>query len=764
MPGRRRFTLLAILALSTMLAPAADMAGAQDVRVFPDTEGASCPMPQGESVEELALVLSGGGARGLAHIGVLRVLDSLDIRPTMVVGTSMGALVGALYSSGATGLELDSIARALPFETLFRRYSPITSLTVGNFESMLQVRSPLFVVEERGTTRRLQSPLAREARVNALFNQLFLRANLMAAGNFDSLPRRYRAVATDIRSRSPVILDGGDLAEAVRASVAIPVVFAPVERNGQTLIDGGLTDNIPVDVARRMGADRLLVAEVTQEGKADSAGLTTGSMLAYLLDELFRQPRDSLGPLDLTIHPSIGQEFGALNFSREAIASLIAMGYAAAAESLQGCMPASTLSSAASDSFPGASDPPASRAMPNVPEAAISLISYRLARLADEGVFEAVWLNPSRQAENAPRVAGIPDSTAAPLTFTPVATPAPQRVASLGLSYDGHEGARAWLSASDVASADDRLSFTGMLSLSERIQELSVSMGAVRNHPLRGSDEGSPDEGSNQFLLPDPRSDAPPWSTLVRYLLRSELSVTASRQIVDLRDEDGRRLDRPATRDLLIFAGFGATPSVGRRIALGPVMHVWSTRGAALPRNDRDASYGALLRAANMFAAPATGPDPYRIPFAAIEGIWMDRYYRFGVEADLHVQAGDLTLRPRGSIGWGAELPLAAQYTLGGAQGFPGLRLHERRGNRAGFASLQALHPIVSVLHASLEFGVGFTSSSQSRLPQLMSGVATGNVFGGEIGVAASTPMGPLRLTYGIARNDRPVFKIRLGG
>lgn len=729
------------------------LAGGQTIAVAPaEAAGASCPMPQGDGGEQLALVLSGGGARGLAHIGVLRVLDSLDIQPGIVVGTSMGALVGALYSGGVTGAELDSIARVLPFETMFRRYSAISSLTVGSFESALRVRSPLFVVEERGATRRLQSPLAREALVNALFNQLFLRTNLAAAGNFDSLPRRFRAVATDMHSRSPVVLHDGDLAEAVRASVAIPVVFAPVIREGRTLIDGGLSDNVPAGVARSMGASRLLVAEVTPYATEDSVALTTGSMLGYLLDELFRQPPDSLGPGDLDIHPNIGQEYGSLDFGSEAIASLISFGYSAAVEALQGCVPAQR--------NPVGRE--ASRVQLPLAEADAELISDRLARLADEGVFGSVWLNPHRTAAT-----GAAGGTSGDISFAPAASPAARRVGALGISYDGHEGARAWLSASDVALADDRLALGGTLELSEHTQELSMSVAIVRRHALKpDDDEGDTDgdnDGAGHILLPDPRSNQPPWSTLVRNLIRAEFTATVSRQIVDLRSEDGRRLDRPATRDALLFAGLGATPWVGRRLAAGPVMHAWSTRGAALSKNDRGQAYGAMLRAANLFAEPSTGPDPYRVPFAAVEGVWTDRYYRVGVEADLHVQFGDVTLRPRGSIGWGEELPLAAQYTLGGTEGFPGLRLHERRGDRAGYASLQALHPLVGDLYASLEFGAGFTSSNGSRLPLLMDGVATGNVFGGEIGIAASTPAGPIRLTYGISRNDKPVFRIRLG-
>lgn len=749
--GLSGVALLATLALCASATPALAQAsvprpvGPELASARPPRE--ACPLPQGDSGEELALVLSGGGARGLAHIGVLRVLDSLDIRPTIVVGTSMGALVGALYAGGMSGAEMDSLARTLPFESLFRRYSPMASLSTGDFDQALQVRTPLFVVEERGSVRRLQSPVARESRINALFNQLFLRANLTAAGDFDRLPRRFRAVATDLHSRSAVVMRSGDLAEAVRASVSIPVVFAPLQREGRTLLDGGLTDNVPVDVARRMGADRVIVSEVSQHQVDETTGLTTGSMLGYLLDELFRQPLDSLGPHDFRLHPQL-EGFGPLAFDRRSVGPLVRQGYDAAVKGLATCAP------------PGRSAP--GPQLPAERVAGSDVIAERLARLADEGVFEAVWLNPYLAgASDSPA-----DSAAASrdrLSFAPVAIPSPRRIGAVGLAYDGHEGARAWISATDAASADDRLAFTGLLTLGEYTQQLVITASAVRRHPLRPPGSEPPDDRGARMILPDPRTDAAPWSTLVSNLLRPEMSVTATRRIVELHSGDGRRLDRPATRDVVVLAGFGATPSVGRRIAIGPALHLWSTRAAALDRNDRGRSAGAMLRAANIFSAPAVGPHPYRLPMAAVEAFWMDRYYRAGVEADLHVQVGDVTLRPRGALGWGEELPLAAQYTLGGNRGFPGLQVHERRGNRVGYAALQAAHPIVGALHATLEFGAGFTSAARSRLPLLMDGAATGNVFGGDLGLAASTPLGPLSISYGIASNDRPVFKLRLG-
>src|SRR3954465_1443543 len=200
-----------------------------------------------------ALVLSGGGAKGLAHIGVLRILDSLGIRPDLVVGSSMGAIIGAMYASGYTGREIDSLARALPISDLFRTYQPRSPRSWGPVQPLL-----LWDQGERGFN--LQSASVAENEVNALVNAAMLRGNLLARGNFDSLPIPFRAVAADLRNRSPVVLSSGDLARAVRASFAIPLIFTPESLGGRILTDGGLAANIPTTVARAAGAQRLIVS------------------------------------------------------------------------------------------------------------------------------------------------------------------------------------------------------------------------------------------------------------------------------------------------------------------------------------------------------------------------------------------------------------------------------------------------------------------------------------------------------------------------
>jgi predicted acylesterase/phospholipase RssA len=736
-------SLLTVAAAAFALLP--DRAAGQGVRT--DRPWLTCPAAATTRPSDtLALVLSGGGARGLAHIGVLRVLDSLGVRPTLVVGTSMGALVGALYAGGLSGRQLDSLARGLPLEALFRRYAPVTLLTAGDFATPVTVLAPAFVLEIRGGVVRLQSPVAREAQINALFNQLLLRANLTAGGDFDRLPRRFRAVATDMRSRSPVVLGGGDLAQAVRASIAIPVIFAPVHRDGQLLVDGGLSANEPIGVARRAGASRVVAVDVGISTTDSIGGVTTASMLAYLIDELFTQPPDPLGPDDLRIRPIV-RAFGPLEFSHRVVASLIDAGYRAAAEALRGCRPVAA--------------PPSSLAS-SAAEVEASFIADRLARLAAEGVYETVWLRPRRG--DTPAVASVTaDARFSQLSFAPAATPAPQRLAFGGVSYDGHEGARVWLAAANLAPAGGRVTVGSMLGLSEWRQQLLFTATGIRRHPLPRASSSAASDAPEQAVLPDPRSDSPPWSTIVRNLLRPEVSVTGSRDVVRLYDGRGRERDRPSTRDLFVFAGVVGTPAAGSRLVLGPALHAWSIHSAALPTDDRERGLGALIRGVRQFSLPSVGPDLNVVPTVAGEALWLDRYRRVDVHADLQFQLGRLILRPRAAAGWGESLPLAALFPLGGPHGFPGLRAGERRGDQFAFTSLAVLHRIRGPLYARAEVGRGRSALARARRPDVLAGAASGWVSGGEFGLTADTPLGPFLIGYGLASGDRPVFKIRLG-
>ncbi|HEX6938128.1 MAG TPA: patatin-like phospholipase family protein [Longimicrobiales bacterium] len=200
-----------------------------------------------------ALVLGGGGARGLAHAGVVVGFERLGRDPDIVVGTSMGAIVGALY---AAGYAPDRIWRPIADEDWAALFTP-ASLVVGPDR---EPRAPLLELDGGDAP----SGLVPDWRINRRLAHLLFEAQARSRGDFDRLPRRFRAVAASLETGQAVVPAQGDLALAVRASMAVPGVFAPVRWNGEWLVDGGIRDNLPVAVARALGAARIVAVDVVR--------------------------------------------------------------------------------------------------------------------------------------------------------------------------------------------------------------------------------------------------------------------------------------------------------------------------------------------------------------------------------------------------------------------------------------------------------------------------------------------------------------------
>ena len=219
--------------------------------------GATIPCGAAPAAAQEALVLSGGGSRGLAHAGVLLALEELGYDPELVVGTSMGAVVGALHAAGYDPAEVRARLSAVEWSRLFGA----TPAVVGPAR---EIRYPIFALDLDLSQLRLSRGLLGQWRINRALARVLFDANARSRGDFDRLPRRYRAVATDLRTGDVVVLAQGDLARAARASMAVPGFFAPVEWDGRVLVDGGISDNLPTRVARALGATRIIAVEVSR--------------------------------------------------------------------------------------------------------------------------------------------------------------------------------------------------------------------------------------------------------------------------------------------------------------------------------------------------------------------------------------------------------------------------------------------------------------------------------------------------------------------
>ena len=254
----------------------------------------------------IGLVLSGGGARGLSHVGVLKVLEQLQIPIDVITGTSMGAIVGGLYASGMRAEVLERELKAVKWGEVFTTRVPRQQLSQRRKEEDFEI-SPL--VELGWRDGELQLPLSA---VSSRGLESLLRRYTLPVRDvqrFDQLPIPFRAVATDMESGAPVVLDRGDLALALRSSMSVPGVFSPTEVGGRVLGDGGLVNNVPIDVARALGADVVIAVNIGtppggRETLSSAVGLTA-QMLNLLTEQNVQRSLATLRPGDVLITPSL---------------------------------------------------------------------------------------------------------------------------------------------------------------------------------------------------------------------------------------------------------------------------------------------------------------------------------------------------------------------------------------------------------------------------------------------------------------------------
>ena len=241
--GIANLCLLALLALS----PGAT--GAETTTTAP---------PQ-SSGPKICLVLSGGGARGAAHVGVLEALERLHIPVDCIVGTSIGAIIGGLYAAGVSTEQLDRVLRTRDLQASMANELQRSMLTYQEKQDELQYILQVEFGYADGRAFFPQGIIAGND-PGRILNVLTLRAD--PNRDFSKLPIPFEAVATDINTGKMVVLKHGDLAEVLRASMSVPGVYPPVSLQGHTLVDGGLVRNLPVGVARSMGADLIIAVNV----------------------------------------------------------------------------------------------------------------------------------------------------------------------------------------------------------------------------------------------------------------------------------------------------------------------------------------------------------------------------------------------------------------------------------------------------------------------------------------------------------------------
>jgi len=666
----------------------------------PGLHGQACVAPD----RPLALVLSGGGAKGMAHVGVLQVLDSLGIRPDLVVGTSMGAIVGALYASGLSAADILANAAALDLDRHFNATDPKTPRAISEHR-------PILVWEAGASGPRSSETYAREAATNSALSAALLRGNLVARGNFDSLPIPFRAVATDLRTRAEVVLSTGDLALAVRASMGVPIVFDPVRIDGRDLIDGGIAANVPVAAARRAGAVRVLVSDV---GAAlpDSIEATDPLAVANLMvSYLFKQPAESLGAGDRLIRPPV-DSFPNLEFDASRITALVRLGREAARASFverPSCDPPGAptprkrghtyrLASEAGQQITGEART-LWRYFGLEPDASLDLdrLEVALSDLARSDEYLGVWLHPS----------GRQDS----LTFELETRRAPARLLVASAAYDNDLGGQLWTGIADRGQLIRGLELSGLGILGELKSELTAGLrvGAYGHRRLR------------PFLTG-------------RMVWEDVRQFTAS----------GDDLQAIASRERSVAGGLELRIGSEWLLMLGGSLQGWDSDSASA-----DEAWGLLARL-------TSGPY-YRVSRLAADVDLNAVFRRVEGDARRRFTMGSFGLTPQLSLGWGDSLPVARTFQLGGSAGFPGYHIGELRGDRMTFVQLAIDRSLMGPVGGRVRAATGQVATGGSAIPQ-------GEwEFGFGVGLTASSPVGPLVLEYGISVGGSDRWLLRVG-
>jgi len=282
-----------LIALLCLLFPTAF---AQNVNNPPPASSPNKPL-------KIGLVLSGGGARGVAHVGVLEWFEQNRIPIHFVAGTSMGGLIGAIYSMGMPPAEMREFLKKRRWDELFSSGPSFEKLSFRRKEDKRNFQSGLEIGLRNGV--RLPLGISSGHYINLLIDQLALPYSGIAS--FDELPIPYRCVATDFLAAKPVVLKDGSLASAMRATMSIPGVFPPVERDGKVLVDGGLLNNIPTDVVREFHPDVVIAVDVgTKLGDLQTIASLVGILQQSLTVMTIDNDRRNLRLADIIIAPELG--------------------------------------------------------------------------------------------------------------------------------------------------------------------------------------------------------------------------------------------------------------------------------------------------------------------------------------------------------------------------------------------------------------------------------------------------------------------------
>jgi len=276
---------------------------------------------------KVALVLSGGGARGMAHLGVLQVLEKNNIPIDLIVGTSIGGIIGGLYASGYSTSELLQLIDTTDWNYVLSFTEDTERKTLYLSQKQTADKKQL-TVRFDGLTPIIPSAISSGQRLTSFINQLTLQAIYHPVKNFNDLKVPFRSVATDLISGEKIVFDSGNLSEALRASISVPLLFSPLKKDTLELTDGGLVSNIPVEVAQELGADIIIVVNTVSPLRTSAKMKNPWEVADQIINIMAQKKnKEALESATVVITPELG-DYSASDFNH--LDFVVTQGYFAA--------------------------------------------------------------------------------------------------------------------------------------------------------------------------------------------------------------------------------------------------------------------------------------------------------------------------------------------------------------------------------------------------------------------------------------------------
>jgi NTE family protein len=710
----------------------------------PPSSAAWCGAPGGPP--RLGLVLSGGGARGIAHVGVLKALEEQGVRPDCIAGTSMGSLIGALYASGYPAARIEEIVRSVDWQRIYsgRAERPLVPVArrMEEMRPLVRLGFDFFA---------LQLPRSSEPdfRLRRFLVALLTAPAVKAGRDFDRLPIPFRAVAGDLVTGARVVLGTGSLEAAVRASVSTPVTLEPVRDGSRWLVDGGIVDNMPIDVAREMGADVVVAVDVQSPPTLPGDESNVVQMAGLLADTLIRHRNQAFrAEADVMVSPSLR---GVLNTDYEDYDRIMAAGYFAArtqAAEIRQALARDFLPAAATDGdAPGAATATASTTTPSAAPAAsaqtVTAVRVQGAKSVHPGlVLEAFRVRSGRPFELPAALAGL-DAVWATRLFRSAwldVVPAPggvevevhvretvRRVVELSASYDEADSAAGWLRLRDlnVFGHGETLELEGRASEARSAALLGFSVDGLFGSPLGYFLRGEASEWRPRRFVD---GEALPRASFDRLGVSGGLQTHPTAALLFRTRFERARVDTAENDELGTPASREEIMTVGGLVRWDRLDDHWEpTRGASASL-EADHSVPGLGATHDYWRAQAT------VRWATALG-----------------RAGTLEL---GGLAFtsGGALPLSEQTQFGGpalAPGFP------RDGLWAPYGGALALSDRIALVgRLRLVLRAGLSGTWDERSAISLDSAEAG--FG--VGLHHPTPLGPLELEWGHAQGRSQVY------